>query len=81
MKPVGAGENGKGFNVVPNEVKKLADNSAQSVKQVGLVIKDIQQANEQVAAYSQQLCHRQRTVIQSAAGNGCGNRKVKLHCQ
>lgn len=40
-----AGEHGKGFNVVANEVRKLADSSAQSVNKVKDVIKEIQNSN------------------------------------
>lgn len=41
-----AGEAGRGFAVVANEVKKLADNSAESTKEIADVIKEI---NEEVA--------------------------------
>lgn len=40
-----AGEHGKGFNVVANEVRKLADSSAQSVNRVKDVIQEIQYSN------------------------------------
>lgn len=40
-----AGDHGKGFNVVANEVRKLADSSAQSVNKVKDVIKEIQNSN------------------------------------
>lgn len=40
-----AGEHGKGFNVVANEVRKLADSSAQSAKRVNTVIQEVQVTN------------------------------------
>lgn len=36
-----AGEQGKGFAVVANEIKKLAENSANSVKDISLILKEI----------------------------------------
>jgi methyl-accepting chemotaxis protein len=37
-----AGEQGKGFSVVANEIRKMADNSAQSVKDINIILKSIE---------------------------------------
>ena len=42
-----AGEHGKGFAVVADEVRKLAEKSSRSTKEIAILIRDIQQAVEQ----------------------------------
>ncbi|GMA50654.1 methyl-accepting chemotaxis protein TlpC [Alicyclobacillus contaminans] len=51
-----AGEHGRGFTVVASEVKKLADQSSDSAKQVAELIQSIQSGIHQVLAYTRQ-CH------------------------
>ena len=44
-----AGEQGKGFMVVANEVKKLAEMSSESVHSIGLIIEEIKEKTNEVA--------------------------------
>lgn len=43
-----AGEHGRGFTVVANEVRKLADNSARSAEQISRILSDIEQSIENI---------------------------------
>ena len=44
VEAVRAGEHGKGFSVVANEIRKLADQSQQSAEKIGLLVSEIQSA-------------------------------------
>jgi len=64
------GAEGRGFNVVANEVRKLADNTANSVKQIDNVLKTIQgligNVSSNLVTYTN-TSQEQSTVIQSLA--------------
>ncbi|WP_270169193.1 methyl-accepting chemotaxis protein [Paenibacillus sp. SYP-B4298] len=49
------GEQGRGFSVIASEVRKLAEQSAQSAKQVAKVIAFIQEETEQTVASTEQV--------------------------
>jgi len=44
VEAVRAGEHGKGFTVVANEIRKLSDQSQKSAEKIGLLVSDIQKA-------------------------------------
>lgn len=44
-----AGDAGKGFGVVANEVKKLGESSAKAVKDVSSILQEIKEANERIS--------------------------------
>ena len=50
-----AGEHGKGFNIVAEEVRKLAANVAKSIEQVNNNVDNIRREVQSVNAISQQL--------------------------
>ncbi|GAB6086862.1 sugar diacid recognition domain-containing protein [Alkaliphilus crotonatoxidans] len=64
------GSEGKGFNVVASEIRKLADNTSRSVKQIDEVLNNIQQListlSQSIASYAD-TTQEQTTVIQSLA--------------
>jgi methyl-accepting chemotaxis protein len=50
-----AGEHGKGFAVVSDEIKKLADQSGESVKSIQAIIEKVQEAFENLSINSQEV--------------------------
>ena len=74
-----AGENGKGFKVVAEEVRKLAENSKQSAQMIGTILNEIQvktilvtkQAKEGIGVIekNQQLVEENGTFFEQVTGN------------
>jgi methyl-accepting chemotaxis protein len=54
VEAVRAGENGKGFSVVASEIRKLADQSRNSAKQISVLVSDIQQAIQATVTVTKQ---------------------------
>jgi methyl-accepting chemotaxis protein len=70
-----AGEHGKGFAVVADEVRKLAERSSNSTKEIGGLIRGIQQTvSEAITAMQEGMSEVERGVLQANdAGESLGS--------
>jgi len=60
-----AGEHGRGFSVVASEMQKLSQNSVEATEKINVILKEIQQVNQQVFAGIQQLTALSKDQAQS----------------
>ncbi|WP_051925490.1 methyl-accepting chemotaxis protein [Brevibacillus borstelensis] len=65
-----AGEHGKGFAVVADEVRKLAEDSKQSAEQIAMLISNIQASTEQAVQQMQKVARvvEDGTLVANVAG-------------
>jgi len=72
-----AGEHGKGFAVVADEVRKLAENSAASTKEIAGLIQAMQRVVEEAVAAMQQSAAEVETGVQQANQSGSALRQIQ----
>jgi methyl-accepting chemotaxis protein len=65
-----AGEHGKGFAVVADEVRKLAERASGATKEIGGLIKGIQVTVNEAVAAMQESAHEVEAGVSSAQGAG-----------
>lgn len=65
-----AGEHGKGFAVVADEVRKLAENSATATKEIAALIKQVQQVTDAAVQAMNEGASQVETSVAQAGGAG-----------
>ena len=71
-----AGEQGKGFTVVAQEIKSLADQSKQATDQVRTILSDIQKATTKSVLAAEQVSKAVEGGVKQAADSGDSIRKL-----
>ena len=66
VEAVRAGEHGKGFSIVANEIRKLADQSQRSADQINALVSDIQRAIQETVVVAETGTETVKTGVQSA---------------
>jgi len=73
-----AGENGRGFTVVSNEVRKLADQSTESAKQIEILIRQIQDETGNIADFVSGLKSQMSRGLSAMTDAGDSFKQIKL---
>ena len=71
-----AGEQGRGFAVVADEVRKLAERSARSTEEISLTVANIQNSAQTVASNMEQTVATVQKTVSHAAGAGDAIRQM-----
>ena len=71
-----AGEHGKGFTVVAQEIKSLADQSKQATEQVRIILRDIQKATGASVLAAEQVSKAVDTGVKQATESGESIRRL-----
>ena len=71
-----AGEHGRGFSVVAQEIRRLAERSVESTREIGATIRDVVQDMESVVQSSDEVAERTNEGIRLADNAGSALEKI-----
>lgn len=76
-----AGENGKGFAVVASEVRKLAEQSQDSTKQISQLIENIKQETERSVSLMKEVSAHTKAGLETTENTAARFKKIMLRTQ
>lgn len=76
-----AGENGKGFAVVASEVRKLAEQSQESTKQISHLIQNIKQETERSVFLMKEVSHHTKAGLETTEDSAVRFKQIMLRTQ
>lgn len=76
-----AGENGKGFAVVASEVRKLAEQSQESTKQISQLIENIKQETERSVTLMKEVTTHTKAGLETTEDTAARFKKIMLRTQ
>ena len=76
-----AGENGKGFAVVASEVRKLAEQSQDSTKQISDLIQNIKQETERSVFLMKEVSHHTKAGLETTEDSAVRFEQIMLRTQ